>query len=115
MLEVLIPVATAALLGSIGWTVARGATVIIGSVKDSVKFRTTLSIGLETIAKELSQFRSDVNDAMKEEQAAHIIERSEYRQIHHDLDKRISLTEALLARHDERISSVEDRIKNTSK
>jgi len=109
MLEALIPVALTAALGALGW----GANSAIGALKEGTKFRTSLSMGLDSIAKELSQFRNDVNKAMEQEQAAHRIERDEYRMTHQEFDKRISLTEQLLARHDERISQMEDQFRTT--
>lgn len=109
MLEALTAVAFAALLGSAGWGVRSG----IKALQEGTKFRTSLSIGLDTIAKELAQFRVDVNRVMEEERVAHRAERDEYKETHQDFDKRISLTEQLLARHDERISQVEDYLRAT--
>jgi hypothetical protein len=111
MIEALISVAAAAALGGLGWTAKSG----FNAMKEGVKFRTSLNLGLVAIAKELSQFRNDVNKAMEQEQAAHRLERDEYRLTHQDFDKRIGLTEMLLARHDERISQVEDQVKANAK
>lgn len=107
MFEALASVAFAALLATTGW----GIKAIVGVLQEGTRFRTSLSMGLNTIAKELAQFRADVNKVMEEERLAHRAEREEYRQTHQDFDNRISVTEQLLARHDERISSVEDRIR----
>lgn len=109
MVEALTAVAFAALLGATGW----GAKAIVKGMQEGVKFRTSLSMGLDTIAKELSQFRVDVNKVMEEERVAHLAERKEYKDTHQSFDKRISLTEQLLARHDERISQVEDQIRTS--
>lgn len=109
MLEALSAVAFAALLTSVGY----GFRSAVRTVQEGAKFRTSLSIGLDTIAKELAQFRVDVNRVMEEERVAHRAERDEYRETHQDFDKRISLTEQLLARHDERISQVEDSLRAT--
>jgi hypothetical protein len=111
MFEALVPVALAALLASLGW----GVKAAVNGIKEGVKFRTSLSMGLNTIAKELSQFRADVNKVMEEERVAHRAEREEYKETHQEFDSRISLTEQLLARHDERISHVEDHIRSTTR
>lgn len=111
MIEALIAVAVTAGLAGLGWTAKSG----LGAITDGVKFRTSLNLGLVAIAKELSQFRNDVNKAMEQEQAAHRTERDEYKVTHQEFDKRISLTEMLLARHDERISQVEDQVKTSTK
>ena len=68
-------------------------------------------MGLDLIAKELSQFRTDINRAMEQENEARLVEREEYKDTHQAFDKRISSTELLLTRHDERLSQVEDRIR----
>jgi hypothetical protein len=107
MLEALASVAFAALLGATGW----GVKAVVKGMQEGVKFRTSLSMGLNTIATELSQFRVDVNKVMEEERVAHRAERDEYKETHKNFDTRISLTEQLLARHDERISQVEDHIR----
>lgn len=111
MVESLAAVAFAALLASAGWGIRAG----VKALNEGTKFRTSLSMGLNTIAKELSQFRVDVNKVMEEERTAHRAERDEYKTTHQEFDKRISLTEQLLARHDERISQVEDRIRDRNK
>ena len=110
MIEAFVPVVFAALLASLGW----GAKEAVNAMKEGVKFRTSLSIGLNTIARELSQFRADVNKVMEEERVAHRADREEYKETHQGFDNRISLTEQLLARHDERISQVEDQIRVNS-
>jgi hypothetical protein len=51
---------------------------------------------------------------MEEERVAHRADREEYKETHQGFDNRISLTEQLLARHDERISQVEDQIRVNS-
>jgi hypothetical protein len=111
MIEALAAVAFAGLLGSLGW----GVKATVNGIREGVKFRTSLSIGLNTIANELSQFRVDVNKVMEEERITHRAEREEYKQTHQEFDKRISLTEQLLARHDERLSQVEDHIRTQSR
>lgn len=111
MLELLVPVAAAGALAGTGWILVRGIGAGIKAIKEGTKFRTSLSLGLDLIAKELFQFRNDINRAMEQENAARLVEREEYRQTHQDFDKRISSTEILVAHHDERLSQVEDQIR----
>lgn len=111
MLEVLVPVAATAVLTSVGWAFSKGIGAGIKAIHEGTKFRTSLSMGLDLIAKELSQFRNDINRAMEQENAARLVEREEYKQTHQNFDKRISSTELLLARHDERLTQVEDQMR----
>ncbi len=112
MLEILVPVAASAALGSVGWGLTKGVGAAVKLIREETKFRASLGTELSLIAKELSHFRGDVNRAMEQEREAHRVEREEYRQTHQDFDKRIALTEQLLARHDERLSQVEDQIRS---
>jgi hypothetical protein len=107
MLESLIPVTVAAFISAVGWFGGKGITAGLKTVKENAEFRTSLSIGLTTIAKELSQFRSDVNTMLKEEREIHKVERQEYKETHQQLEKRIAMTEQFMARCDERISHLE--------
>lgn len=108
VVEALASVAFAAFLASLGW----GVKSAIESLKEGVKFRTSLSLGLNTIAKELSEFRSDINKAMEQEQIAHRAEREEYKETHCNFERRISLAEEILAGHNARLSVVEDHIRS---
>lgn len=112
MVESLVAVAVTGLLTMFGWFGSKAVSAGVRGIRESTEFRIEMNIGLETIAKELSQFRADINQALSEERAQRTIERQEYKLTHESFDDRIGYSERELARHDERISHLERHASN---
>jgi hypothetical protein len=110
MVESLVAVAVTGLLTMFGWFGSKAVSAGVRGIRESTEFRIEMNIGLETIAKELSQFRADINQALAEERAQRTIERQEYKLTHESFDDRIGYSEQQIARHDERITNIERRV-----
>lgn len=110
MIESLVVVAATGILGMFGWVGSKTVSAGMRGIRESAEFRISMNIGLETIAKELSQFRADINQALAEERAQRAILHQEYSLTHEGFDVRISRSECEIARHDERLRDLEGRL-----